>query len=422
MKKILVTFAAAFTLAAFAEVEDVAHIRLADRDACVKAAAKLGEWSGNPMLGAMLAAQVAQADVFKKKASQAGKPLCLRLVLDKDELDVEPCKNGVCASSSRALDGLVEVTFNAQGLTTLARALEKTRMDKDQPVDMAALKDLSAARVVLRLGANGLDMTGELTPIAGSELSKVGLKPLAADPFAFAPANALCASAHAADSGVGDQRATCDAVLAVFKRNGVKLDFLKLDRGDGRICVTLDSAALTQYAQGEGKTAFQKLDPKTFVGEVQAAVKGSAFTAPCPAFASSFGVAGCAPKGTASRRFAAIFPEAKGKPLFSASVGSLYALFKAAVLPQLVSGLDAKTASQVKPMLAMLPEEGAGGVAVMQWRENGRIKFLFRVSKDEVRSIGAAANVAMGLMMSGALKGADDLDDLDDACDDDDDD
>ncbi len=429
MKKILVSLVAALSLAALATEKEIAHLRVADSTACIKAATKVAEWANNPMLGMMMAAQIAQADVFKKQdAASAGKPVCLRLVIKTkdlkeeadeimDEVELEPCKNPACACKTRPMDGLLEFTAQGDGLALFANIAEKARTDKGRPVaskeDVKTLREIASVRVVLRQSANGLDISGEAVPRAGSDLAKVGTKTLSATPFAFAPANALCASAHAAESDSGQQIEAVDAVIAVFVRNGFKMDFLKLDRGPERLSMTLDPTRLFAYLQDEGKQVFSKLDPEKFVGEIREATATATSTTADPACFLSYGVASFAPKFTVAQRFEATLPEAKGKPLFIASVASVYSVVKS-ILPFVTSNLDAQKAAQLKPVLATLGPENPAAIATMQWREKEAIKFLVRFSKDEFKSLGSTVNVVMGLAMSGALGGCpDDLDDDD---------
>lgn len=60
MKKLLVPVFAAFALVAVAAPEKIASVQITDVAGVVSAATKLGEFTGNAMLGAMAAAQVAQ--------------------------------------------------------------------------------------------------------------------------------------------------------------------------------------------------------------------------------------------------------------------------------------------------------------------------------------------------------------------------
>ncbi len=425
MKKLLLTLTAAFSLSVFAQPIELAQIRVADQNSAIQAATKVAEWANNPMLGMMMAAQLSKTDFYKSNGAAPGKPVCLKLVIEADdktkkpqealeEIDVEPCKNSACSCRTRPLDGLLEFSCDAKGLTRFTSILEKARDEKGQPYitadDAKDLKSLSSVRVLVRVSANGLDITGEIVPLEGTHLTKMGTQTLSANPLAFAPATALSASAYAAESGMGNPIAVCDAVFAVFKKNGIKLDFLKLARSTGRLSMTLDPTALIAYMKAEGKSAFDKLDPETFVGEVRTAATMT--TTDNPATDVSFGFSDYTPGSTVAQRFAATLPEAKGKPIYTALVGSLYSLMKA-VLPHAMRSLEPEVASEIKPMLVTLPKESAGAIAAMCWREKETMKFLIRLSKDEVHGIGSSVNVVMGLMMAGAFCEADDALDTD---------
>ena len=64
-KTALAVVAAALSLSAFAAPEEVAIVRIPDSTGLMSAAAKVGELTGNPMLGAMLAAKVPEIPLFK---------------------------------------------------------------------------------------------------------------------------------------------------------------------------------------------------------------------------------------------------------------------------------------------------------------------------------------------------------------------
>ncbi len=84
MKKIIMTLVSVCALCAFAgEPKEIARIRLTDQNGLIAAVSKIGELSGNPMMGAMLVAQVAKNEIFAFFGpSRAGEPILLPVFLD----------------------------------------------------------------------------------------------------------------------------------------------------------------------------------------------------------------------------------------------------------------------------------------------------------------------------------------------------
>ena len=115
----------------------------------------------------------------------------------------------------------------------------------------------------------------------------------------------------------------------------------------------------------------------------------------------SLAMIGHAPKFSASARFAATLPEAKGKRLCSAGILSFSALLQAVVSP-MMAALPEKERAEIAPMLAFLPKETAGGIASMGWRENEEIRMMLRISADELKGISTAVTAVMA--MSAAQK------------------
>ena len=73
---------------------------------------------------------------------------------------------------------------------------------------------------------------------------------------------------------------------------------------------------------------------------------------------------------------------------------SLYSLLRDHVMPIAVKVASPKDGEKIRPVMDVLPEAGANGaLAYALWSEkNGACRFLLRVTTDEIRSIGAAAN------------------------------
>ena len=91
---------------------------------------------------------------------------------------------------------------------------------------------------------------------------------------------------------------------------------------------------------------------------------------------------------SAAQRFAKVLPEATDKPLFSAASYSISSALQAAVT--------------TPPMSALMPRECEGGIAAAYWREDGEIKILARLSPDEFKNLVVGiSTVAMFSAMNG---------------------
>ena len=77
---------------------------------------------------------------------------------------------------------------------------------------------------------------------------------------------------------------------------------------------------------------------------------------------------------------------------------SLYSLVRDNLLPIFLKATPKKERAEVQSFLDVLPPAGANGaIAGAVWYEkNGSCSYLMRVTKDEIRSYGAAANAVMG--------------------------
>ena len=107
-----------------------------------------------------------------------------------------------------------------------------------------------------------------------------------------------------------------------------------------------------------------------------------------------------APAG--ERRFAAAVPEAAANRPGGVFYLSLYALVRDNVLPLVVKVLPKQKTAQFQAIVSALPPAGANGaIAGATWYEkNGSCSFLLRVTKDEIRNYGAAANAIMSAQMA----------------------
>lgn len=106
------------------------------------------------------------------------------------------------------------------------------------------------------------------------------------------------------------------------------------------------------------------------------------------------------PKHSAANRLAKVIPEVNGRRIseagtvsMTAIVQSLAGVYRAAA----GEGLDEETAQ----ILAMLPEETEGGLAYAKWREGREMRWICRISADELRALSNAVMMIWMSRMSG---------------------
>ena len=120
------------------------------------------------------------------------------------------------------------------------------------------------------------------------------------------------------------------------------------------------------------------------------------------------GVKGFTPPAAApwgEKRFAAALPEAAAARPSSAFYLSLYSLLRDNLLPIVVKAAQQNKQKQeeFQSILAVLPPAGANGAfAGASWEEKNGARWLFRLTKDEIRSIGMAANAVMAAQAQSA--------------------
>lgn len=113
----------------------------------------------------------------------------------------------------------------------------------------------------------------------------------------------------------------------------------------------------------------------------------------------------------AERRFAAALPEVAADRSSTAFYLSLYSLLRDNVLPLVLKASPKKeNLAEVKAIVDELPPAGANSaIAGSVWYgKDGSCRFLLRVTKDEIRNFGAAANAVMAASASKGDGGNDD--------------
>ena len=104
-----------------------------------------------------------------------------------------------------------------------------------------------------------------------------------------------------------------------------------------------------------------------------------------------------ATKSNGEARLAAALPEAAAKRPANVFYLSLYSLMRDNVLPIVLKAMPKKDTAEIQQIASVLPPSGANGaLAGAVWCEkSGSCSFLMRITKDEIRNFGAAANAIM---------------------------
>ena len=478
MKKLTFVIVAAISLAASAAWQKAGSIQVADAQAFTKAVMKLGEISGNQMLGAMAAGFLAEppgskffgpmrpnstallpvffddsaldkgfdklGDAVKAAliypmsinraeflklhpgAVETNGMICVKGKITGDEDDDDDdggliyvaftpdgkwavvgdkpeqiaLAMGSVSCAERPLEGaLVRACLAPQGMSAVRKLVDNLAAEakkSKEPFDDSVLELLAGIDSFwLGLGVSdlGLDFMGGVKPVPGTEMAKIGAAALPDAPFAFAGADAIMASADfTLDKGnvLEKWKPFEDAI----KRNGLDISrFLKITYAGGTTKIVYDTPALAKYMASEATNSLAKIDSEKLVNDVKA-VMGSSKAQPIRVAAvpqnGMMVMVGYKPKFTVAQRFEATLPDAKGRRLVTAGVFSLSALVQA-VLPSVMSIVPEEERAEIQPMLAFLPQESAGGCATMSWCEKGSIRFISRISADELKGIGTAA-------------------------------
>lgn len=466
MKKLLVSLAA-FALAtsvSFAEWKTVGTVQIADTPALMQAVAKVGEFTGNQMIGMMVAQQLGQLpgsqvfgparpgaatliplfvengegengilyptalakDAFLKKYPGAveSNGLIRAEVPSKDDPDekevwfVAYSADGQWAGASdkpqqarlalkeidlakKSLKGdLVKVRVNRAGIDEICKGVN-AEDDKDLKALVDLVGQIDGFMTSLKVSDAGVDFKLLVKPAKESEIAKIGLVPLAADPLAFADKSVLVADAYTANCGKQAPGPAFAKVRKFVEDLGLPLDFLTLTEKDGKAKfeLDLDKCLATVKAHTNDLAKIGKEEGGKKLEEFKALFANTTFKAEGPAGGSSIAIKGYSCCATPAERFAKTLPEAAEHKPFYIGFGSLYSFIKA-IQPTVMKEIPAEQQQMMQGLVAMLPPEAMGGVADCFWREKDAIRGVFRISADEIRSVASIVSAGMAMAMS----------------------
>lgn len=426
-----------------AKCERVATLQIADTASLVQGISKLGEMTGNAMLGMMASQAIAQNPYAEMlDAPREGAGMTFVLFMENGNLEtailypVSVTKAQFLKSCEGAVEsnGLIKaessfVAFSKDGKwaavgdnprraraalkeTAIAEKkidgdLVRIRVDnigaiKDQVSDMLSacgngklkeqIDSIASVVAAIKVGNRGLDFRTSVKVSEGSALDKAGKTPLAPGYFSFAGPDAVWAQAAGKNSGT-EFIDSVDLVKTLAK-HGIDVSSFyddkssELDKNIGKFVI--DVPALARYFKqfDFGKVNGDKLRDdivklKRDCGDEE--------------MKCSIAIKGHTPVASVEDRFAHTMPEAKGKNVAAASFLSLGSIMKVA-MPAGLAVADKNVKQQLAPLVAMIPPEAKGGTAYICWRDGATIKSLVRISPDEFKSL---SPLVAGCMMFG---------------------
>ena len=464
MKKfVLVAGALAFAFANAAS-QRLVSLQVAETGALVAGVSKIGEMTGNPMIAAMIAPQIAQnplAEFFgPARAGEAiGISVCGNSDTFKSLLENNAFPDGVYVAypvkrtkaeflaahpgaaetngvisvegyavvfsddgrwavattdASRAAAGLSEIAVAKQPLNGDIVRIELSKEVVPQLIEMIGedqvrtlVEGYENLKFALAIGEKSLEVKVAADAKKGSLLDKMGKISLAGDYFAFAMDDALIAQNEAQGGGSGNN-AQVHVLIDLIRSLGIKTDFIAEDKkqpGVSRYTFDLKKA-YAYFSSEDGKKACEKVDPMAFFEGLSQINTNIVISAASPAAAASFAIKGCKPKKSLARLFADMVPEAASKKPYAVSCGSFYAILRG-IAAQLVPQLPADLRMQIEPVMMTLPAEEDCAIACYAYRDGSTHRVLARISAGELKGLSSVINSVAGFAMSCAMQGVD---------------
>ena len=323
------------------------------------------------------------------------------------------------------------------GIKLASMAIEKAAAEKPAEADgkldaenakvaVEFIKKIKAGYLAIAVNDKGIDLSGSVLPVEGSDLAAIGKKGTIDPVKALSAAQADSVSTSVYAPGLFNASTfaeTIDMAIDALAKNGIKTEFMKYSRKGNNVACALDIKKAVEYISGEGKKALEKVDDKAFEESMEKVSQNISKTWYKYDQDTKSGMIAIAmppykPEKSPSAMFTGVFSKDEiRKDAVFAAVYSFYDIVKV-VIGELMKVVKDPEFDQLKPLMAMLPPEGNGGCGAMSWVEKGKIRGLYRISPGEIKGISSFANIAMASMMSKAAAGAqmsfDDDDDDDD--------
>lgn len=313
-------------------------------------------------------------------------------------------------TAERPLDGdMIKVRILRNGIDEFLKGGEQ---ELDENI-RDAFSQLGGILLGVRVSDRGLDLRGAVKVNEGTEFAKLGQKPLADSPLAFAGRDSVAASAWAPDSGQIASVEHWNEIKALVEKTGFRLDWLEFVSNNAEAKLTADLTKLAMYM----KTLKENDDGKTLDKVIEAVKEygiktgGEKFRARGPAVNFAFALKGYDGKFLPAQRFAYTLPESAEKKPFAVGFFSLYS-FMRTFLPVTLK-MSPETYSGLETVIATLPEEGEGGMAYMAWSDHGMVRYFLRIGADEFKSVAAGFAAFMGMSAKGSVASDEDPEETD---------
>ncbi len=288
----------------------------------------------------------------------------------------------------------------ARALGELAKKEKDEQKSKNLAIAQKRFAMIESAHVGVRATETAVDLRGSAKPLPGTEAAAVGLTPLGKNPFAFAPADAIAATAAAPGAGCpefGLKRYV--AVAVVLDKFGIKSDYLMAAFTDTTANILLSPAKAIAFFQGPGKEKAAAIDPATFAEELREAMyaPNDCVLSETPAMNLSVTLDGHPAPAAPDEAFIKTLPEAAALRPYYVQHIAIYALLKG-LAKEFAVLAPAEAQTGIAAMLATLPPPGAAGTASAYFRNGDDLSFITRISADEIRGVGALVNAAIGFI------------------------
>lgn len=472
MKKTIMAVSMIAALAAVAEREDIAEIRLAPAQKTTTAIVKAAELTGNGAFGAMSA--VAFASSGATNCCGNG-----RMVLSADSEKTGDIEKYLDSSSTRYETASGELPEDVIAQIKIFRPLVKRMSGAiSEAADgikakgkagklkeaAALLEEIQEILVCAKIADSGIELTAKWAFARGSKtisLCKTAIDDAA--PLAFAKGSPLAACACVQPCGEATCVETVNRVLAILKNKGIEIKGVRAAQDPaGFDRIEFDFDALIAYAFAEAEKQFDKVseeDGEKLCEELEAAFDGEAVCkcageckcgtgckcgtvckcageckcgtgckcgSDCkcpgkvPVARTALYVDGVALSEDAQAAFARLMPEAAAVKCLGAGVAHHYAIFRTLLDAMLrCPESDKDIVAMFKNIAPLLPAADKAGIGYMIWRDGDDINARVRISPNEIRGFGTTVSAIIGLFGAAAADEADEEELLDDDGDDD---
>jgi len=276
-----------------------------------------------------------------------------------------------------------------RALKKLAESNELAQTAPDMAKALKCLEDVEGVDFKIRVTDAGVDFASSFVARPGSEFAKLGEKTLApGTALAFAGKDAAFACAYAADMGQADFDTRVNKIIAILSQHGIATgSFLKYKKTGSVSRFDFDAKALVQYLTEGGCTLNGSAED--LLKEVCEVFEVKEFKVAAPELFIEEYFAGITASEPPAARFAKALPESAGRPLSQAAVLSVYGIFKD-VFGQLLTTLPEESSSEldaVKSAYTALPPADGAAMAIMSFKEGGRLKTVFRMTPKEIKGL-----------------------------------